>query len=86
MLPANWRARLSLAYYRRLYDPLRNWARQWKSKPEHDLFMAIHLGWLCFSAAFVRSWAGLGIALGILMTLHIVTSFLDLLGRFRHRQ
>lgn len=85
MLPERWRARLSLAYYRRLYDPVRNWARAWRSKPEQDVFAFLHLAWLAFSAALVRSWTGLGVAIGVLMTLHLITSFADLIGKFRGR-
>lgn len=74
------RSRLNVWYHRRrdaIYNALRAGPL---SQPATDVFVLIHLAWLSFAAAWVRNWEGLGIALGVLFSVHVVLSFAEMLG------
>lgn len=74
------RRRVIMAFFKRK-DRVLNWARPWKSDPAQDAFILLHLAWLCFSAALIRSWAGLSIALGVLFLIHLLLAFFALVGK-----
>lgn len=76
-----WWARLTMGYWRR-WDLIRNRLRSERpvTTPRTDVVLLLHLAWLSWSAAFVRSWSGFGIAVGVLLSVHLILSFFEMIG------